>query len=119
MAEDASAAGREANNMSQKLGLSREGYQEWEYVLKKSGTSIDIMGTSMKKQQTTMGGLTEDGDKASDAFEKVGIKFDEIKGKSPEEAFNMTISVWMPRCSSSRAAGPMCCCGSLSRPCRL
>ena len=89
--EDAASTGREVNNMSQKLGLSREGYQEWEYVLKKSGTSIDIMGTSMKKLQTTMGGLTEDGDRASEAFKAVGLSFDEIKGKSPEEAFNMTI----------------------------
>ena len=91
MADDASAVVREVNNMSQKLGLSREGYQEWEYVLKKSGTSIDIMGTSMKKLQTTMGGLTEDGDSASKAFAAVGLSFDEVKGKSPEEAFNMTI----------------------------
>ncbi|MCL1951727.1 MAG: hypothetical protein FWF60_02745 [Oscillospiraceae bacterium] len=91
MADSAAETGREVNNMSQKLGLSREGYQEWEYVLKKSGTSIDIMGTSMKKLQTTMGGLTEDGDSASKAFAAVGLSFDDVKGKSPEEAFNMTI----------------------------
>jgi len=38
-----------------------------------------------------MGGMTEDGDKSSKAFAAIGISFDEIKGKSPEEALNITI----------------------------
>jgi len=91
MAESAADTGREVNLMSQKLGLSREGFQEWDYILKKSGTSISIMGTGMKTLQKTMGGLTEDGDSASKVFSAIGISFDEIKGKSPEEALNMTV----------------------------
>ena len=51
MAEGAAATGREINNTSQKLGLSREGFQEWEFILRKSGTSIDIMGVGMKTLQ--------------------------------------------------------------------
>jgi phage-related protein len=91
MAEGAANTGREVNIMSQKLGLSRQGFQEWEFILKKSGTSIDVMNIGMKTLQKTMGGLTEDGDSASKAFAAVGISFDEIKGKTPEEALNMTI----------------------------
>jgi len=91
MAESAAAMGKEINLTSQKLGLSREGFQEWSYILKKSGTSIDIMGTGMKTLQKTMGGLTEDGDNASKVFAAIGIRFDEIKGKTPEEALNMTV----------------------------
>lgn len=91
MAEDAAAAGREINNTSQKLGLSKQGFQEWDFILKKSGTSIDVMGAGMKSLQKTLGGLTEDGSSASKAFAAVGISFDEIKGKSPEDALNMTI----------------------------
>ena len=56
---------REINNTSQKLGLSREGFQEWSYILRKSGTSIDVLGIGMKTLQKTMGGMTEDGDSAS------------------------------------------------------
>ena len=91
MAESVADTSKEINNTSQKLGLSRQGFQEWEYVLKKSGTSIDVMGIGMKTLQKTMGGLTEDGDNASKAFSAIGIKFEEIKGKTPEEALNMTI----------------------------
>lgn len=92
LASDAAATGREINNTSQKLGLSREGFQEWSYILKKSGTSIDVLGIGMKTLQKTMGGMTEDGDSASKAFEAVGLSFDEVKGKSPEEALNLTIA---------------------------
>ena len=49
------------------------------------------MGVSMKRLQQNMGGMTEDGDSASKAFAAVGLSFDDVKGKSPEEAFNMTI----------------------------
>jgi phage-related protein len=91
MADSAANTGKEVNNMSQKLGLSREGFQEWQYILKKSGTSIDVMGIGMKTLQKTMGGMTEDGDSASKAFAAVGLSFDEVKGKTPEEALNMTV----------------------------
>ena len=92
LASDAAATGREINNTSQKLGLSREGFQEWSYILRKSGTSIDVLGIGMKTLQKTMGGMTEDGDSASKAFEAVGLSFDEVKGKSPEEALNLTVA---------------------------
>jgi len=91
MAEGAANSAKEISNTSQKLGLSKQGFQEWDYILRKSGTSIDVMGAGMKTLQKTMGGLTEDGDSASKAFKAVGIEFDEIKGKSPEEALNITI----------------------------
>jgi len=91
MANDAAAAGDRVDKASQKLGLSAEAYQEWDYVLSQNGASIDSLGAGMKTLQKTMDGLTEDGDKASVAFKKIGIDFDEIKGKSPEEAFDMTV----------------------------
>jgi phage-related protein len=92
LATDVAKTSKEINLNSQKLGLSRESYQEWAYILRKSGTNIDGMGVSMKTLQRTMGGLTEDGDKASDAFKAIGLDFDDIKGKTPEEALNLTIT---------------------------
>jgi len=91
LAEAAANTGREVNLTSQKLGMSREGFQEWSFILKKSGTSADVLGTGMKTLQKTLGGMTEDGDKSSEAFKAIGLSFEEVKGKSPEEALNMTI----------------------------
>ena len=91
MATDAAEAGDRVDKASQKLGLSAKAYQEWDYVLSQNGASIDSLGAGMKTLQKTMAGLTEDGDKSSDAFKKIGINFDEIKNKSPEEAFDLTV----------------------------
>jgi phage-related protein/uncharacterized protein YoxC len=91
MANEAAAAGDRVDKASQKLGLSAEAYQEWDYVLSQNGASIDSLGAGMKALQNTMAGLTEDGDKSSEAFKRIGIDFDDIKNKSPEEAFDMTV----------------------------
>ena len=84
-------AGDRVDKMSQKLGLSREGFQEWDYILGQNGASIDSFGVGMKTLQNTMTGLTEDGGKSAEAFAAVGLSFDDIKGKSPEEAMEATI----------------------------
>ena len=91
MATATAASGDHIDKMSQKLGLSKEGFQEWDYILSQNGASIDSLGSGMKTLTKTLSGVTEDGDKASEAFAAIGISFDNIKDRSPEEAFNMTI----------------------------
>ena len=46
--------GVEVNRNSQKLNMSKQGYQEWSYVLKRSGTSIDSLRMGMKKISTAI-----------------------------------------------------------------
>jgi len=106
MATDSAEAGDRVDKASQKLGLSAKAYQEWDYVLSQNGASIDSLGAGMKTLQKTMSGLTEDGDKSSEAFKKIGINFDEIKGKSPEEAFDLTVKALqkMPQGAEKTAA---------------
>lgn len=41
MANDVAATGDNIDKMSQRLGLSREAYQEWDYVLSQSGVDIN------------------------------------------------------------------------------
>ena len=91
MAESTAGAAKEINNMSQKLGLSREGYQEWEYILKKSGTSIGVMGTGMKTLQKQMADATAGSDGAKNAFAKLGLSAEDLRGKTPEQAFELCI----------------------------
>jgi phage-related protein len=91
MATDAAAAGDRIDKESQRLGMSTKAFQEWDYVISQNGGSIDSLGVGMKTLEKTMAGLTEDGDSASDAFAAVGLSFDEIKDKTPEEAFDLTV----------------------------
>lgn len=84
-------AGDRVDKMSQKLGVSREGFQEWDYILSQNGASIDSLGVGMKTLQNAMDDISEGGSKASDAFKKIGLNIDEVKNMSPEEAFAATV----------------------------
>lgn len=81
---DVSKYGDHVDKMSQKIGFSAEGFQKWDYVLKRAGTSIDSMAPVMKKLSTS---AVEN----SDAFQKLGISQEEVANMSQEELFGRTI----------------------------
>lgn len=76
--------GDEIDKMSQKMGMSAESYQEWDFVLQHAGTSIEAMKSGMK----TLASAAETG---SDAFDKLGLSQEAIQGMSQEELFSSTI----------------------------
>lgn len=49
-----SEAASRINDLSQVLGLSMKGFQEWDYILKQNGSNIDSLGVAMKSLQTLM-----------------------------------------------------------------
>lgn len=77
--------GDNIDKMSQKLGMSREAYQEWDAIMQHSGTSIESMSAAMK----TMSAAAESG---SDAFEKLGISQEQMANMSKEDLFSAVIS---------------------------
>ena len=77
--------GDSIDKMSQKMGVSAEKYQEWDAVMRHSGTSMEAMKTGMK----TLANAAETGNKA---FEKIGLTQDQISKMSQEELFEATIS---------------------------
>lgn len=79
------------DKMSQKLGLSREGFQEWDYILSQNGASIDSMGAGMKTLTNQLDDLGKGGKVATDAFGELGLSYDDLAGKSQEEVFEITI----------------------------
>lgn len=79
------------DKMSQKLGISRKAYQEWDYILSQNGASIDSMKMGMKTLNTQLDSVAQKGDTAGSAFERLGLSWDDLKGKSQEEVFETTI----------------------------
>ena len=77
--------GDNIDKASQKMGLSIEGYQEWDAVLQHSGTSIDSLQMGLKT-------LSAAADKNSSAFDALGIAQDRLAGMSNEDLFNETIT---------------------------
>lgn len=77
--------GDSIDKMSQKMGLTAEAYQEWDAVMRHSGSSIETMKTSMK----TLASAAETG---SDAFEALGISAEQLTGMSQQDLFEATIA---------------------------
>ena len=84
-AGDVASYGDNIDKMSQKMGISAQGYQEWEAVMQHSGTSMETMKSSMK----TLANAVE---KGNDAFGRIGLSMDEIGKMSNEEIFAATIA---------------------------
>ena len=80
------------DKMSQKLGLSREGFQEWDFIMSQSGANIDSMQSGMKTLVNQFDELGKGGKVATDAFGRLGLTYDDLEGKSREEIFETTIS---------------------------
>lgn len=91
MANDAAAAGDEVDKASQRLGLSRQGYQEWDYVLSQNGASISSLENGMKKLNNTVDDAVSGSASATEKFERLGISMADLQGKSREEVFEMTV----------------------------
>lgn len=81
---DLASYGDNIDKMSQKMGISAKGYQEWEAVMQHSGTSMETMKASMK----TMANAVENG---NEAFERIGISMEDLGNMSNEDIFNATI----------------------------
>ena len=81
---DLASYGDTIDKQSQKIGISAKAYQEWDAVLKHSGTSINAMQAAMKK----MTAAAADG---SDAFGKLGISQEEAMSMSQEDLFARVI----------------------------
>lgn len=76
--------GDNIDKMSQKIGISAESYQKWDYVMQRAGTSVDNLKVGMK----TLSTAAESG---SDAFDKLGISQEQIASMSQEQLLEATI----------------------------
>lgn len=76
--------GDKVDKMSQKIGISAEAYQKWDYVMQRAGGSIDSMKMGMKT-------LSKQAESNSDAFQKLGISQEEVASLSQEDLFERTV----------------------------
>lgn len=73
------------DKMSQKLGMSAQGYQEWDFILQHSGTSISALKPAMKT-------LTKELASGSEAFAELGLSTKELEGLDKEAQFNKVVA---------------------------
>ena len=69
------------DKMSQKIGLSTDAYQKWEYVMGQCGMQIDSMQIGMKTLVSQMQGVAEGTASSKEAFHKLGVSVYDTEGK--------------------------------------
>ena len=94
MASKAAEMADNIDKMSQKLGMSRQGFQEWDFILSQSGASIDSMKMGMKTLADRAVEAAEGTGEGAKAFEKLGLSATDATGKmkSQEQIFNETVT---------------------------
>lgn len=92
LANNAAQAGDRVDKMSQKLGMSRQGFQEWDFILSQNGTSIESMNAGMKRLTNTLDDAKNGGEGALDAFERIGLSLDDISDMTQEQLFEAVVT---------------------------
>jgi len=91
LAVSSANAGNEVDKVSQSMGLSRQGMQEWQYILEQNNASLYNMTYGMRNIQTAMANVEEGGGKVGKAIKELGLDFEQIAQQSPEEAFDQIV----------------------------
>lgn len=81
------------DKMSQKIGLSREGFQEWDFIMSQSGMSVDQLQTGFKTLVTQVDQAVQGTGKGAESFKKLGVSVKDANGnvKDQETIFNESV----------------------------
>ena len=89
--KDTATFGDNVDKMSQKLGLSAESYQKWDYVMNLAGTDMQSMTTGLKTLTNKLDDAKNGSKGATEMFDKLGISQKEMATMSREDLFAATI----------------------------
>lgn len=89
MATSASDTTDRIDKMSQKIGISRQGFQEYDYILSQNGTSVEVLQRGFKTLTDRMDESTKGTGAGADAFGRLKLSATDLNGelKSQEVMF--------------------------------
>ena len=96
--------GDNIDKMSQKLGMTAEAYQKWDYVLAQSGADIDSMQTGMKTLTNQIDEAKNGSADAQARFEALGISMEDLATMSREDVFAATVAGFQGMADSTERA---------------
>ena len=93
VANKAAETADEIDKMSQKIGLSKEAYQEWDYAMGQSGVDIGVMQNGVKTLTSLMDKAKDGNASAKASFEQLGVSIYDSSGalKSQEDMMQEAI----------------------------
>lgn len=94
MASKAADTTDRIDKLSQKVGLSKGGFQEWEYVLSQNGMEIESLQGGMKKLTTVADQAIQGTGRGAEIFKQLGISVKDSSGavKDQETIFNESVA---------------------------
>ena len=86
-------AGDNVDKMSQKIGMSRKAYQEWDYIMSQNGSNVDVLQMGYKKLASQMDGVKKGSKESVKLFRQLGVSVKNNRGqlRGQEDVFNDTI----------------------------
>lgn len=97
MASKAADTTDRIDKLSQKIGISRQGFQEYEYILSQNGTSIEVLQKGFKTLGDRMDESIAGSGKGAEAFKTLGLSATDLNGnlKSTEQMFEESAKALM------------------------
>lgn len=92
MAAETAAAGDRIDKQSQRLGMSAEAFQEWDFIMSQNGATIDNLKTGLNKLNNLVDDAKNGSSSAAETFKRLGLSMDEINSMSLEERFSAVIA---------------------------
>ncbi len=92
------------DKQSQKVGLSAEAYQKWDYVMTLAGTSMSNMGTGLKTLTNKLDDAKNGSEKNLELFQKLGLSLDDLNSMSREDVFGAVIAGFQGMADSTERA---------------
>lgn len=89
---------------SQKMGLSAEAYQEWDYVMNLAGTSMGNMGTGLKTLTNKLDDAKNGSEGSIAMFEQLGLSMEDLQSMSREDVFGAVITSFQGMADSTERA---------------
>lgn len=86
------AYGDTVDKQSQRLGMTRDAYQEWNYILSQNGANISVLTAGMRKLTDQIDSAGSGGKAATAAFEKLGLSVDELQELTGEQQFSKVVT---------------------------
>lgn len=82
------------DDLSNKIGISRQGFQEWDYLLGQNGANIESLQMGFKTLVNQIDGVTKGNKKSVATFKALGISVKDSSGKlkNQEQVFNEVVS---------------------------
>jgi len=85
--------GNHVDKMSQKIGMSRKGFQEWNYIMSQNGSSVESLKMGYKTLAAQMAKANSGSKDSASLFNKLGVSVCDSTGhlRTQESVFNDTV----------------------------